>query len=317
MKMVLYLFLAFCLLACSSAGEKEQQDFILDDKLLIPEGVAFDTATQTIYVSSTYKRKIIAIDPSGNVKDFISEAQDDIKSVIGMEVDNRTNSLWAVSSEALDVLPLIDPGPMQWRSSVYQFNLADGRLKNKFILERDSVFLNDITVGPDGTVYITESVQNGLYRIGPGEDSMRLFMDMKPYHFINGICFADNRLFVCSTEGILAVDIPGKQYRLLNSAARVDHGDIDGLSFNGKYFIGHQSTKIMRFEPNAAMDSIVRSDTLNSGKDFDASTTGEIGNNYYYFIVNSQIQSGIDFSKKQVKPLDSLDPIIIRKLRLK
>lgn len=311
------MFLVFCFLACSSSKEKEQQDFILDDKQIIPEGVAFDTVTQTIYVSSTYKRKIIAIDAQGNVSNFISEAQDDIKSVIGMEVDNRTNSLWAVSSEALDVLPLIDPGPLQWRSSVYQFSLADGRLKNKFVLEKDSVFLNDITVGADGAVYITESVQNGLYRIGPGEDSIKLFIDFKPYHFINGICFADSRLFVCSTEGILSVDIAAKQFQLLKSTTQADHRDIDGLSFNGNYFIGHQSTKIMRFEPNAAMDSIVRSDTLNSGKDFDASTTGEIGNNYYYFIVNSQIQSGIDFTKKQVKPLDSLDPVIIRKLKLK
>lgn len=280
--------------------------------------MAFDTATQTIYVSSTYKKKIVSISKDGTVKDFIKEGQDEIKSVIGMAVDKNRNSLWAVSSEASQVLPLKEPGPGQWRSSVYQYDLANGKFIKKYLLNKDSVFLNDIAVAADGTVYATESVKNAVYRIAPGDDNLRLFVELGPFNFINGICFTDKPgyLFVSSTEGIISIDLFAKSFTLVPSVPGIDHRDIDGLSFTGGYFIGHQSTKVSRFYLSAGRDSIRHSDTLNSGKEFDGSTTGEIGNGHYYFIVNSQIQSGVDYKKQTIKPLDSLANIIIRRIKL-
>jgi hypothetical protein len=73
---------------------------------------------------------------------------------------------------------------------------------------------------------------------------------------------------------------------------------------------------VVRFLLNDKQDSIVHSNLLDTGPDFDSSTTGEIGNDQYYFIVNSQIRSGIDFKKQAIKPLDSLEKIIIRKIQL-
>ena len=115
--LILACFLFFA--TCSSKEESNVKDYILTEKDIIPEGVAFDENTQTIYVSSTYKRKIVAIDKDGNVRDFITEAQDDIKSVIGMEVDEKRNCLWAVSCEAPEVLPLKNSVEKKWTSSVY------------------------------------------------------------------------------------------------------------------------------------------------------------------------------------------------------
>ena len=311
------IFLSF--IACASKHDENVKDFVLKEKDLVPEGVAFDVATQTIYVSSTYKRKIISIDKDGKVSDFINESQDDIKSVIGMEVDEKTNSLWAVSCEALDVLPLINPGQRQWWSSVYQFNLKDGKLVKRYDLNKDSVFLNDLTVANDGTVYITESIQRGVYIIKPGADSLELFLEIRPpYQFINGICFTDKpgSLFVASTEGIIKIDLSTKQYSLLSETSALKALDIDGLSFKDNYFIAHQSNAVTRFYLSPARDSIIKADTLNSGKEFNASTTGEVSSSHYYFIVNSQIQSGIDYANKRLKPIDSLTNIIIRKIKL-
>jgi DNA-binding beta-propeller fold protein YncE len=310
--------LLFMLISCKTVDEPKIRDHVLHEKDLVPEGVAFDRATETIYVSSTHKRKIVAIDKNGNIKDFISEAQDDIKSVIGMEVDEKTNSLWAVSCEAADVLPLKDPAKEQWRSSVYHFNLSDGKLLGKYPLNKDTVFLNDLTVGDDGTVYITESIRNGLYIIRPGSDSIELFLELKPYHFINGISFTDKPgyLFVASTEGIIKINLASKNYSLLPESGSLKALGIDGLSFQGDYFIAHQSTAVTRFHLSPARDSIVKADTLNTGQEFDGSTTGEVANDNYYFIVNSQVRSAVDFKNKRLKPPDSLSPVIIRKMRL-
>ena len=306
-------------ISCTTNDSTKINDHILTEKDLIPEGVAFDASTQTIYVSSTYKRKIISIDKNGRVADFITEAQDDIKSVIGMEVDNKRNCLWAVSCEAVDVLPLKNPGIRQWWSSVYQFRLSDGKLIKKYALNKDSVFLNDLTLAEDGTVYVTESMQKGIYTVKPGIDSLQLFLEIgTPYQFINGICFTDKPgvLFIASTEGIIKIDLSNKNYSLLPETGSMRALDIDGLAFWDDYFIAHQSKAVTRFYLSPARDSIIKADTINTGKEFNSSTTGEVSGGSYYFIVNSQIQSGIDYANKKLKPIDSLSDIIIRKIKL-
>jgi len=306
------------LISCSHKDESRIKDYILTEKDLIPEGVAFDEATQTIYISSTYKRKIIAIDKDGNIKDFVSEAQDDIKSVIGMEVDEKKNCLWAISCEAEQVLPLKNPGKEQWRSSVYQFSLKDGKLIKRFSLDKDSVFLNDLTVAEDGTVYITESMQKDLYVLKPGADTLEFFTKINSNQFINGVSFANNPgvLYVAATEGIFSVDLVSRSMSLLPVKGSLKPLDIDGLSFYKDHFIAHQSTAVTRFYLSDSGGIILKADTLNSGKEFNASTTGEVSGGNYYFIVNSQIQSGIDYEKRKLKPMDSLSDIIIRKIKL-
>jgi hypothetical protein len=61
--------------------------FTLPEADLIPEGIAHDARTGTFYVSSTYKRKIVAVPPSGGARDFTTEAQDGLLGVVGMKVD--------------------------------------------------------------------------------------------------------------------------------------------------------------------------------------------------------------------------------------
>ena len=140
----------------------------MEEKDLVPEGVAFDPVTRSIFVSSTYKRKIVRIDAAGEVKDFIIEKQDGIWSTIGMEADARRRHLWVVSSQAKEVLPLLDPDSLQWRSAIYQYNIDTGTLIDSCLLPLKNAFLNDLTVAPNGDVYVTESMQGGIYYLKAG-----------------------------------------------------------------------------------------------------------------------------------------------------
>ena len=295
-----------------------QKDFILEEKDLIPEGLAFDAISGSIFVSSTYKRKIVRIDSAGRVSDFIKEKQDGIWSTIGMEADTVRRHLWVISSQAKEVLPLIDPDSLQWRSAIYQYTLETGTLIDSCLLQDRNVFLNDLAVAENGDVYITESRQNNIYYLKAGTDSLELFLSPAPYTFPNGINFSDqpSKLFVSTSEGVLKIDIATRQYELLKTIDSIDAKGIDGLTYYKRSLIGHQSTKVVRFVLNAKQDSITHSILLNAGPEFDSSTTGEEGNDNYYFIVNSQIRSGIDFKKQAVKPLDSLEKIIIRRISL-
>lgn len=50
-----------------------KKDYILKERNLIPEGTAVDNRSGTIYIGSTFKRKIIQITADGTVTDFIPE----------------------------------------------------------------------------------------------------------------------------------------------------------------------------------------------------------------------------------------------------
>jgi hypothetical protein len=64
------------------------------------------------------------------------------------------------------------------------------------------------------------------------------------------------------------------------------------------------------------MDSILRYKTIDS-MGLDGSTTGELGEDgWYYYISNSQLRSGIDYTQMKIMPWDSLEPVEIRKVRL-
>ncbi len=310
-------FLVILFYSCSSTEKENAKDYIITEKDIIPEGLAFDPVSKTIYVSSMHKRKIVSINEQGVISDFIKQAQDDIKSVVGMEVDNERNCIWAVSCEVNDMLPLVDPSSEQWVSSVYQLDLVSGKLIKKYKLNKQGVFLNDLTVADDGTVYVSESVGKSVYKIIPGVDTLEFFINFPEVSFINGLDFTDKpgRLFVCNEKGVFMIDIASKTYSTLPSG-KINSSDIDGLAFHKNYFIAHQSTAITRLYLSDNRDSIIRVDTLDYGKEFDASTTGEVSDDYYYYIVNAQVQSGIDFPNKKLKPMDSLENVIIRRKRL-
>ena len=63
----------------------------------------------------------------------------------------------------------------------------------KYALNKDSVFLNDLTVADDGTVYVTESVQKGVYIVRPGSDTLDFFLQLDPNYFIMEFVLLINR----------------------------------------------------------------------------------------------------------------------------
>ncbi|MFY7997171.1 MAG: SMP-30/gluconolactonase/LRE family protein [Candidatus Kapaibacteriota bacterium] len=293
---------------------------VITEKDLIPEGTAYDPLTKQVFISSTYKRKIIAIRENGTYYDFVKEAENDIWGTIGMEVDTARKKLWVISSKSKYVLVSRIPTlPPEWQSKLLCYSLPSGSLEASYLLQSDSnnVFLNDVTVARDGSVYATESLGNAVYVLPIGTGEMKKFLQPMGYPFLNGITFShDNTvLFVASTEGILAVDMKTRSCKLLRADSRIRTGACDGLAFFRNSLIGHQSNIIKRFYLNERMDSITRSEVVDEVQ-LNSSTTGEIGNDWYYYIANSQIRSGIDYSTMSIKPIDSLQNIIIKKKKL-
>lgn len=83
--------------------------FELPERDLTAEGTAWDSKTGTLFLSSLYKRKIVAIGPTGAARDLIAGGQDGIGPVVGLEVDPLRRGLWAASMVLPEAgIPLAD-----------------------------------------------------------------------------------------------------------------------------------------------------------------------------------------------------------------
>src|SRR5690242_16597847 len=109
---------AIALLYCSlnSFSQKTEIAFRIPEKELIPEGITYDAATRTFFVSSINRRKIVKVDEQKRTSDFVSSSQDGIGEVLGLKVAN--GKLWACNN-----LPDQVPGV----SMVHQFDIATGK----------------------------------------------------------------------------------------------------------------------------------------------------------------------------------------------
>lgn len=291
--------------------------YTLGEKGIVPEGVAYDKVSKTLFISSIYKRKIIAINAEGNIKDFIPSGFDGIQGVIGMEVDPKRRHLWACSAWTRMKKP---SDKMDKYSGIYKFDLETGELIKKYLI-KDTVerLVNDVTIHSNETAFITESLKGKVYMIQPQKDSLELFIDSDHYHYANGIALSDHEkyLFIAHFSGIDRVDLSNSKIKRLKTPGNLTLSAIDGLAFYNNSLIAHQSGLggVYRYYLNEKMDSVTTSAVIESNNPyFEIPTTGEIDGDNYYFIANAQLRrfdkNGIIF------PDEKLDSVYILKAKL-
>jgi len=311
-------------LSCSPKNEKAVEPSLSDtlviigERDLIPEGTAYDPKTGRVFISSMYKRKIVAIEKNGSYNDFVKSGQDDLWGTLGMEVDTLRNKLWVISTKGKAIPTLPEIPDDRWLSKIYCYDLSIGKLQNIYSIDplsNGEVGFNDLTVSKAGDVYITESLSGRLFVLNSGSIYVEEFLKPDGFTFLNGITLSpdNSHAFVSSSEGLLSINLTTKEYHLLDYEFTINPGPIDGLAFFKNSLIAHQSNQLTRFYLNESLDSILRHEIIDD-KNLNGSTTGEVGGEgWYYYIANSQIQSGIDYEHKRVKPLDSLQDVVIRR----
>lgn len=294
-------------------SQSSTYDFILKEKDLIPEGSTYNGQTEEFYVGSIYRQKIVALDKNGNEYTLVPQEVFGNLSPIGILYDSIRNILWMNVALA----PIVNQSQLNtWQTGLIRYDLSNDNYAIYLYEGTKQSFFNDLTSLPDGRIIMTESANNRLYLFNPITEKISLFCQLENYTFPNGIQFHNpsKSLYVAVDQGILKIDIDTKQRTLLPTSDHITPTVIDGLSIYNNYFIGHQSKKICRFYVNDEWTEIIDQDILDTGPEFDSSTTGDIGNGEYYYIVNSQLKSA--FNGRAIKPLDSLEHVIIRRRKL-
>jgi DNA-binding beta-propeller fold protein YncE len=255
----------------------------------VPEGTAFDPATNTVFVGSLFKGRIVAVAADGTVREFAGTSSG-LRSVVGIHVDTTRRLLWAVSNSRYDIPSDSTP------SELFAFDLSSGAVRSRHrVAEGGAHFLNDITTGADGTVYVTDSQAGAVWTLRGGAGSLARFTAAGDWYGPNGITISSDgaRLFVADATGIRVVPLAGGASWRLATPDSIAVTGVDGLAFTGNSLIAHHPLafwRIARYPLDAGHRAIVGRELIESGTpDARTSTTGEVANGEYVFIGNSQI----------------------------
>jgi hypothetical protein len=108
----------------------------------------------------------------------------------------------------------------------------------------DAEFLNDLAIADDGTIFVSDTFTNEIYRVTP-EGDIDIFAPEVEKEFPNGLLIEDDKLLVAAWGNIVnfntfETDVAGHVYQLdLNSATKTlitkePLGNLDGIESDGE-----------------------------------------------------------------------------------
>jgi sugar lactone lactonase YvrE len=251
--------------------------------------------------------------PDGSVTDRVAPGTGGLRSVVGIHVDTARGTLWAASNARYDTPTDSTP------SALFAFDARTGALRTRLAVPTPGRhFLNDVTTGPDGTVYVTDTEAGRVWYAPPGALELRELTAVGRVLAPNGITISDDGrvLFVADVDHIRALDIrAGSTWRVATPDS-VNVAWIDGLAFAGGALIAHHPLsfwRIARYSLDPSRRRIEGRQLLEANTpDGRTSTTGEVVGDDYVYIGNSQI----DRMNARTIGAATMEPIRMYRVRL-
>ena len=287
--------------------------YIIHEKDLFPEGITYSYSTNSLYIGSIKKNKIIQIDMrSGKINDFVPPKIINM-GVLGLIVDDHNKLLWACAN--------INRNGKR-RSAIFKFDLFSGKLLKKFNnKETAAATFNDLAIDREGNVYFTNTDGNQVFRINMSDDSMSVFFASDQIINPNGITISpDNKyLYIASQpRGIRILDVKNK--KIINDLSlSINTLGIDGLKYYKHSLIGIQNglegdnpIKINRYTLSPDNKRIIATGTIDENNpEFDIPTTFAAVGDRIYCIADSQLGNLNDQNYEIINPKLLKDIIII------
>ena len=258
--------------------------FELDDRELIPEGIAHDTPSGAFFIGSVAKGTIWRVG-FGNALTEFSPRIAGLDSVLGLAVDAPRRILYAVATSALST-----EGRKRRRNAVLAFDIDKQRLLRQVEVP-GAVQLNDVAVAFGGRVYATDSASGAIFEI-PREGAARTVVPADRLRGSNGLAASPDgkRLYVAQSTGLASVDPATGEVKRIANTTRESVAAIDGLyEFQGE-LIGVQNVttpgRVIVISLARDGESITRVRTLLSHHHnaLDEPTTGVVTDRGFYLL---------------------------------
>ena len=109
----------------------------------------------------------------------------------GMLADPASNTLWTCQ-----LTPVPNTTPAQRHTAVRSFDLSTGAPKLRWNLPGDNTTCNDLTLGPDKALYISDTATGRIYKLPAGATAAELFFEHRTLMGIDGLTFLNGVLYV-------------------------------------------------------------------------------------------------------------------------
>ena len=302
--------------------------FMLGEKDLIPEGIAYDPLDQVFFLSSLHKRKIVRVRPrTANqpaiVEDFTSQGQDGLYSTLGMKVDAERRVLWVCSSAEsfMSAYSESDAG----KAALFKYDLNTRRLIRKYeIGPNPRHLLNDLALNAEGDVFITDIASGEIFTVLHDKDVLEVFIPSGRFTAPNGIAISSEggKLFISDMPfGVYVVDVKTKLSARLPQSVGIAPSGSDGLYFYKNSLIGivnivsEREGRVARFYLDDSAESITRGAVLDCNHPvYQWPTTGVVVGDSLFYIANSQY--GSFDNEHRTFPRSKLRKVVVMKLKL-
>jgi sugar lactone lactonase YvrE len=261
----------------------------------IIEGIAFRAKTGEYFFGDARHRCIWIRRPDGTVQRF-SPADAGLLGVFGLTIDEARGSLWAATS----AVPEMDGyGPADRnRAALVEFAFADGKIRRLAALPADGAghLLGDLALGPDGTVYATDSLAPVVWRLPPGAAQPERWVESDEFQSLQGLAVVrDGKALLVSdyANGMFVIDLAARVVRSLAPPPDTTLVGIDGIAATPDGSVaavqnGIEPRRVVRLWFDAAGRTVTKLEVLERGHPAMADPTlGVVAGDRFVFIGNA------------------------------
>ena len=214
------------ILVIASPAIAQRSEIALPSDRAYPESITA-APDGSLYVGSPAVGGVWRIKPqSATVEEWIKPGAFDTRSTLGVLVDKKANLLWVCSN---DFSSAGIPGPSTVPGSHLKgFDLSSGEGRVSAELPGKPTLCNDMVVGEDGSLFVTNSLAPQILRLKPGSTQLEVWLENAAFEQppqgapgLDGIAFGgDGNLYVntFATGDFFRVDVkdglPGKITKL-------------------------------------------------------------------------------------------------------
>lgn len=151
--------------AADTGGTGIPDEIVIERGGFVPEGVEYDRANERFLTGSLAEGTIFEIANDGTMTPVVTDAE--LVSSVGIEVDEARDRLIVANSNR-DVFQ--GGGRGQAKVGVYRLTTGERLAMVDLGAQLDagpdaSFFANDVAVGDDGTIYVTDTMRNVVYSV--------------------------------------------------------------------------------------------------------------------------------------------------------
>jgi sugar lactone lactonase YvrE len=199
---------------CTVAAAAAPSVITIPGSKAYPESIT-SASDGTIYAGSFAEGGVSRVSPgASHAEPWIKPGAYGTRSTLGVLADDESKTLWVCSN---DLAAMGVPGPGSAKgSALVGFDLATGKGKISLKLPGERTLCNDIAVGPDKSVYVTNSFEPQILVLRPGSKELEVWVDNPAFEppkngaGVDGLAFgSDGNLYVDTfTKGqLFRVDV--------------------------------------------------------------------------------------------------------------